>query len=217
MIRHQIAAIIPALNEAKTIGNVVKEVSVFAIPIVVDDGSSDQTILIAKSCGADVVCHQKNEGYEAALVTGFKRAHEIGVSFVITIDADGQHDPKKIPEFYGELLNNGFDVVIGARAQFQRLAEHIFSFFGTLLWGIKDPLCGMKAYRLDHLIELINSKVVSYESVGTKFAIQNSRNGKRIKNISIRTLPRIDTPRFGVGLKANVKILISLCNVLFNG
>ena len=99
MDRCRVALVIPALNEEKTIYEVVKESLKFGLVVVVDDGSVDQTAKFAELGGAVVVSHEKNKGYDSALNSGFIKAESLGCEYIITLDADGQHNPKLIHKF----------------------------------------------------------------------------------------------------------------------
>lgn len=111
-----ITAIIPALNEEISIGSVVLKTKKHVNHvIVVDDGSTDSTAEIAESAGAEVIKHQKNMGKGEALKTGFHRAGQNGTNVIVTIDADGQHDPNEIPKMVAPILFEKFDMVIGSR------------------------------------------------------------------------------------------------------
>ncbi len=92
MDRSRVAIVIPALNESLTIKGVVELASKYGIPIVVDDGSIDDTSNLALIAGGVVVSHEYTRGYDAALNSGFKKASEIGCDLIITLDADGQND-----------------------------------------------------------------------------------------------------------------------------
>lgn len=111
-----ITAIIPALNEEISIGSMVIKTKKFADHvIVVDDGSTDDTAEIARAAGADVIRHSKNKGKGEALKTGFHAACQNGTKIIVTIDADGQHDPSEIPKVVEPILFRKFDMVIGSR------------------------------------------------------------------------------------------------------
>ena len=153
MARSRIAIVIPALNEAQSVAAVVANATAFGTAIVVDDGSNDGTAAVAAAAGADVVRHERNRGYDAALNSGFARAAELDCDVAITMDADGQHNPSLLEQFIAA-IGRGSDVVIGVRDRRQRLAEHVFALVARRLWGIHDPLCGMKAYRLKVYREL---------------------------------------------------------------
>ena len=128
MERSELAILIPALNEAKTISSVVQKVNKFGTPFVIDDGSTDETYYLAKKAGANLIKHKKNLGYDESLNSGFSKALLKGFKYVITFDADDQHDPKSIIDFVNS-LKNGSEVVCGIRNRKQRFAENIFSLF----------------------------------------------------------------------------------------
>lgn len=211
MDRSRVAIIIPALNEAKSIQKVVERVRAHATVVVVDDGSTDDTAAIARRMGAQVVSHQVNRGYDAALNSGFAWAAELGFPILMTMDADGQHDPAAIERFM-ENIDAGADVVIGIRPRCQRVAEYIFSWVSVRKWGIRDPLCGMKAYRMEVYRRL--GHFDSYGSVGTELALSAARFGSRIAQIPISIADRSDPPRFDRRWRANFRILRALWQAL---
>ncbi len=202
----EFAAVIPAFNEAESIAAVVEAVKLYALPIVVDDGSHDETARLAEQAGAVVVSHSRNQGYDGALQTGLFKAIELGCSYAITMDADGQHNPAGLLPFKAELLK-GADLVVGVRDRHQRFSESVFALVGKILWGMTDPLCGMKGYRLTHLKHF--GSFDTYGSIGTEFAIRCARSQLKIHSVFISTQDRIGESRFGFGLKPNYKILRS--------
>jgi len=207
MDRSRVGIVIPAFNESATIAAVVALVGHYGMPIVVDDGSSDATAELAKYNGAVVVAHKRNCGYDDALNSGFIKADEIICEVIITVDADGQHDPSLIQHFIDE-IDAGMDVVVGVRSRKQRLAEHIFALYTNLRFGIKDPLCGMKAYRATVYEAL--GHFDSYSSIGTELTIYAAKKGYRLSQIPFIVRERKDQPRFGRVLVANYKILRAL-------
>ena len=207
MERHQIGIIIPAYNEAATIGSIVHSASQFGVAIVVDDGSSDGTGDLAREAGAHVVRHDANRGYDQTLNSGFFYADKSDYEYVVTMDADGQHDPQILDKFV-DALNNGADVVVGIRDYLQRFAEHVFSWVGSVKWRMRDPLCGMKAYRMGVFREL--GHFDSYGSIGTELAIYAAKSGKKIAQLEVKTSPRNDASRFGRRFSANQKIFRAL-------
>ena len=203
MDRSRVGIVIPALNEAATIGNVVEKCIEYGIPIVVDDGSSDRTCEVSRQEGAVVVSHGVNRGYDAALNSGFIKASELQCEFVITIDADGQHDPELLGKIVA-LLEQEADIVIGNRDRRQRFAEHCFGLFTKALYGVSDPLCGLKGYRMKVYDAL--GHFDSYNSIGTELALFTVRSGYRLQQIQIIVHERHGSPRFGRKLYANYKI-----------
>ncbi|MBS0660045.1 MAG: glycosyltransferase family 2 protein [Verrucomicrobia bacterium] len=207
MERSELAIVIPAFNEAGTIEEVVRQVSPSGAVIVVDDGSSDSTAERAAAGGAIVVRHPVNRGYDAALNTGFAEADARRIDFALTFDADGQHDAGLVRAFH-QSLTSGADLVLGVRPSTARLGEAIFALVGRALWGMRDPMCGMKAYRMSVYRSL--GCFDSYGSVGTQLALHAIRTGGRVVEIDVPIAPRKDAPRFGRILRANWKILRAL-------
>ena len=114
--RPLIVAAIPAFNVEKTIARLVLEAQKFVdVVLVCDDGSEDMTAEIAERLGADVIRHEKNLGYGAAIKTLFMMARELNADVLVTLDGDGQHDPREIPRLIEPVLENKADIVLGSR------------------------------------------------------------------------------------------------------
>ena len=213
MSRLKITAVIPAFNEQETISKVIEGVKEYADEvIVVDDGSGDDTARIARSCGAVVISHDRNQGYDKSLDDGFAMAAERGADVVFTFDADGEHDPSQIELIIGPILAGCADVVVGRRPVRRRLAEHLFSFVGKLKAGVKDPLCGLKAYHIDVYKDVGHFDKVG--SIGTELLFRAKKKGYRILQKDISLSNRADESRFGMGLKANWKIFKAILKVM---
>ena len=201
MKRSDLAILIPAFNESKTICSVIKKVEEYGIPIVIDDGSSDDTFVLAKNAGAIVIKHEINLGYDKTLNNGFIIALRNKFKYAITFDADDQHDHKIISSFIN-LLDKGNSVVCGVRQKKQRISEVLFSIYTNLRWGIKDPLCGMKGYSLNLYEDL--GYFDSYNSVGTELLLFALKKNYKFNQVSISTKSREDLPRFGSSIKGNI-------------
>jgi len=206
MVRFSTAVIIPAWNESGSISHVIGQISENYQIIVVDDGSDDGTGELARLGGAEVVVHAHNRGYDAAIESGFRRAVEMNMQFIITLDADGQHDPNLIADIVAELLA-GASVVVGRRPQKQRISEMIFGLVTGGLMGIHDPLCGMKGYRQEIFQEV--GHFDCYDSVGTELMIYAAATKRIVTEIKVPISDRSDKPRFGATFGANKKILLA--------
>lgn len=120
-MKDRLAIIIPAFNEGGVMGSTIKEIRGIEKKlkakldiIVVDDGSEDNTKVVADRLADVSISHIKNCGLGAALATGIEYARRKKYSYLITYDADGQHTPGDLETMYKE-LNKGYDVVIGSR------------------------------------------------------------------------------------------------------
>lgn len=154
---------IPAHNEAATITDVVRSVKSRADGvIVIDDGSTDDTAALAESAGAEVVKHERNAGYGAAIKTAFRVAADRPVEHLIVLDGDAQHDPADIPRLVEPLRNGEANIVIGSRLVegsnsdvplYRRFGIQLISVLMNLSTGnlrpsrfIKDTQSGFRAY-----------------------------------------------------------------------
>lgn len=163
---HKILVCIPAYNEEERISAVIAQAARYLPVLVVDDGSIDETAAVAQAAGAVVLPQQPNQGKGAALLAGFKYALENGYGAVITLDADGQHDPDEIPLFISEFEHGG-DLVIGQR-DFSKMPfpRNYSNTIGTWLFswalGTQCP-DNQSGYRL-HSRRMIEAALSSTES-----------------------------------------------------
>lgn len=115
-LRGRTAIVIAAYNEGAAIGPVVESVrSCAGWIIVVDDGSRDDTLEVARNAGAHVIRHPINLGQGAALQTGIDYAVQLGAAFIVTFDADGQHSAAEVMPMVQHLVNSELDIVLGSR------------------------------------------------------------------------------------------------------
>lgn len=112
----RILAVVPAFNEAASVGGVVREILARgdADVVVINDGSTDETSDVARASGARVVDLPYNLGIGAAVQCGFQFAREHGYRVAVQVDGDGQHDPGEIDRLLGA-LPEGADLVLGSR------------------------------------------------------------------------------------------------------
>ncbi|MRR31003.1 glycosyltransferase family 2 protein, partial [bacterium] len=111
----KVLALIPAYNEGERVLSVVRGAQAYLPVLVVDDGSTDLTAQFARQAGAEVIQQQPNQGKGTALIAGFSVGLERGYQAVITLDADGQHDPAEIPAFLAAYREQQSDLIIGKR------------------------------------------------------------------------------------------------------
>jgi hypothetical protein len=207
----RIAILIPAFNEEKTIASVILGTLRFGDVFVSDDGSTDKTAEIAERSGATVLSRMENQGYDSALNFGYQSLRNKGYFGIVTIDADGQHDPNDV-ELLVEGLLQGFEVIVGIRPQKARVMESVFGLITRSFWGVKDPLCGMKAYN----VKVLNDKefLGAYNSVGTEILMFSLVSGLKVGSIPISGGNRYGHSRFAGRLRANVLIGMALLMAL---
>lgn len=184
-----ISVVIPAYNEERTVGNVVSgtisTMESLRMPyelIVVDDGSNDNTRRIASRYKATVLSNGKNRGKGYALRKGFQCAQG---DIIVTIDSDGTHKPKEIPDLIQPLFN-GVDIVVGSRflghvnnstSRLNRLGNFLFNVSIMILTGkrITDSQTGFRAFKKEFL-QRFNLESVGYE-IETEITVKGLKNG----------------------------------------
>lgn len=132
----KILVVIPAYNEAERLGAVAAAAALYLPVLVVDDGSRDETARVGREAGAEVLEQKPNQGKGAALRAGFGCALAQGCDAVITLDADGQHDPTEIPLFLQAHQETRADLIIGRR-DFTRMpwVRRLSNTLGTRLFS----------------------------------------------------------------------------------
>jgi glycosyltransferase involved in cell wall biosynthesis len=160
-----LAVVIPAKDEAATIGELLDRVASVRVPgyalrpVVVDDGSTDRTAKIGHERGALVVRHPVNKGLGAAVRTGLRAAVEAGADAVAYLDADLEYYPEDIPRLVEPILDGRADYVLGSRFSgedcgvrgmklYRRIGNRAFTLMLVLLTGhrITDGQTGMRAF-----------------------------------------------------------------------
>ena len=162
---------IPAFNEAESLPAVLAEIpaeiaGLSTHVLVIDDGSRDGTADVARSLGAHVVSHPVNSGQGAALQTGYLVAERLGVEVVVTLDADGQHDPAQMARLVEPIVRDEADFVVGSRRMDEGASESdsrardagitVYTRLINLIGGteVSDIANGYRAIRASRLAEI---------------------------------------------------------------
>ena len=170
----KIFIVIPACNEETVIQDVIREIKKegYENIIIIDDGSQDETFKKAKEIeNTTVLRHKINRGKGAATKTGIEAAKLLGADIIVTMDGDGQHDPKDIENLLKPIVEKDFDVVLGTRLKnpegmplHKRLHNHIANIITWYLFGlwVTDSQSGFRAYSRK-AADLINTKADRYD------------------------------------------------------
>lgn len=162
----RILAIVPAFNEEENILSTINKIKE-AIDIdilIINDGSADNTSMIARLAKVNVLDLPCNLGIGGAVQTGYKYASRNNYDIAIQIDGDGQHNPQFIPSLLGPIIDNGYDMVIGSRfinkegfqsTLMRRIGIKYFYHLIKLITGLKitDPTSGFRC---------CNNKAIKY-------------------------------------------------------
>ncbi len=169
----RLVVMLPALNEEASIEAVLRRIPRQVegvgevLILVVDDGSTDRTVELARKAGAVVVSHPRNQGVGAAFATGIEQALRMGADVIVNMDADGQFQPEDIPTLINPVLREGFGLATCSRfADPQNIPEMP----RVKLWGnrmmcrlvnaitrttnFSDVSCGFRAYSRDTALRL---------------------------------------------------------------
>jgi glycosyltransferase involved in cell wall biosynthesis len=193
------AVIIPAYSAAGTLNLLLARLLAFAPKhdiIVIDDGSSDGTAEAAKLSGVEFIIHPYNKGKGAALRSGFELALRKGYEAVITIDADGQHDPAFIPNFIDLIDTGHWDIIVGSRKNdfgkmsFARyLSNSITTTVVSILAGqrIQDSQSGYRIIRAS-VLKSVKLDTTRYQ-MESELLIKAGRQGFKIGHLDITNIP----------------------------
>ena len=188
----KICAIMPAYNEELTIGTMVILTKKYADKIIViDDGSDDRTSELARAAGAEIITHSVNKGKGVALKTGFEAAKNCDI--IVTIDADGQHDPREIPQLVKPIIDGEADVVNGSRYLerirhtpfYRRIGQKILDFVTNIDSNVKftDTQSGFRAFNAN-IITAFKFSEIGF-AVESEMLQDASNAGLKVKEVPI--------------------------------
>ena len=197
----KVAVLLPAYNEEVSIASMVLLSLQYADEvIVIDDGSSDRTSEVSRLAGATVLSHTTNKGKGAALKTGFKYAQDYDI--IVTIDADGQHNPSEIPDVIKPIMEDRADIVNGSRyiagkdtttPTYRRVGQTVLDNATYLASGVKltDTQSGFRAFS-SKSIEYFNFDPNGF-GIESDMLIEASVNKLRIVEVEITVRYDVNT------------------------
>ena len=218
--KRRVLIIIPAYNEEHTIGKVLYELTAVANKLgrdnidlkilVIDDGSTDRTVEIAKKYNVLIVSHLRNMGPGVAVRTGFLYAIKNNFDFIVRVDADGQHPPNEIPKILKPVLDGEADVVIGSRFLhktsykmpfIKKLGIKIYSLVVLALTKKKiiDLTSGFRAFNLKAVKTIVHSYPPDFPAL--KSTLTLIKSGLRVIEVPIKMNPRFKGRSYISGIK----------------
>ncbi len=185
MAEPRVSVVMPAYNEAMSIDGVITDCKAFCDEIiVVDDGSTDDTTEIAKESGAVVIRNEKNLGVTKAVQRGLNAAQG---DIIVTMDADGQHDPSDIPRLIEPIIDGEGDVVLGVRDEIPDRSERVINALANLGVECSDTGTGFRAIRANVAERM---KLHGTCLCGT-FVLEAHKRGARIVEVPIKAKTRM--------------------------
>jgi glycosyltransferase involved in cell wall biosynthesis len=220
--KKKIFIVVPAFNEGSVISGVIDEInsSGYENIIVVDDGGSDDTFQKAKEKNVVALRHKINRGKGAAAKTGIEAAKLLGASVIVTMDADGQHDPADVRLLIEPILSGDFDVVMGTRLAnpegmpyYKIAANKIGNFFTWYVYGlwVTDSQSGFRAYSREAAHQ-INTHTDRYE-YDSEVVYEIRKNRLKYKEVPIKvrytdySMRKVQKQGFVNGLKTLYKMV----------
>jgi len=222
--RPSICAVIPAFNAEASIGEVIDKTREHISRIIlVNDGSTDRTEQVARSRDVEVISLPCNRGKGYALRQGFNLALNNGCSAIVTLDADGQHDPGDIPHFLQAHERDREAILIGSRmAQADRFPRHRYysnrsaAYFISKALGqyLEDTQCGFRLYPARSLrsIQLTTSRF----QTETEVLLRAARRGIRLGTVPVKNIYNLN----GTAPRSNFRPVVDtfyICLVVLQG
>ncbi len=196
MERKTVWAVIPAYNAESSVGKVIERTKKYVSRVVVvNDGSTDRTEDVARSLAAEVVSLPFNQGKGFALRQGFGRALSNGCKAILTLDADGQHDPADIPSFLDAHERDTQAILIGTRmAQAERFPTQRYysnrtaAYFISKALGqyLEDTQCGFRLYPAGTLRSI--PLTTSHFQTETEVLLRAVRRGIPLNSVPVKNI-----------------------------
>ena len=205
--------IIPAHNEEQNVGQTICEIRRDFPQVgicVVDDASEDDTVKISLEHDVVVLPLPTNLGYSSAIQTGLRYALQENCRYAITLDADGQHDPRFISQLLSQLTLTGCDIVIGSRWKMRNSCN--MSLVRTIgIWGLSkivrlitaqeltDTSSGFQAYSRSGMLALSSSQLPVLNP-DADVVVSLARQGVVFSEVPVRMRPRMKGKGMNDGL-----------------
>ncbi len=216
--------VLPAYNEAENIRDVIRAIKALKLDVlVVDDGSEDETYLVAAKEQAYLIRHPRRTGKGASLKDGIDYAIRNGYNTIITMDADGQHDASDIPAFLNKVNETGSSVVVGNRMDnpigmpvIRILTNKFLSAIisGICKQKIPDTQCGYRLFKKEALDKL-QIEAQKFE-VDSEVLIKIAQRGEKIESVPIKSIYADEVSKIRP-IRDSFRFILFLFKIWFKG
>jgi glycosyltransferase involved in cell wall biosynthesis len=233
MAKHKVVVVMPAYNAAKTLHMTYAELphDVVDLVILVDDGSSDETIRIARELGLELFVHNRNYGYGANQKTCYREALRAGADIIVMVHPDYQYDPTLLPQVIAPLERGEADVVLGSRLLggdpmqqgmpwWKYVSNRFLTWCENKVFGLKlaEYHTGYRAYRRE-ILEAVNIDMNSDNFIfDQEIMAQFVEVGARVAEVPVPTryFPQASSASFVQSSIYGLSILVLLARYLFH-
>ncbi len=209
-----LAIIIPCRNEGVSILNILRRLKKNYI-ILINDASTNNTLKkIIKSKKLNIITNSKKIGYEGSIIKGIKiikKKYNSNIKYILTMDADGDHNPYYVRKIYNKIKKLNCDLIIGNRTKKNRKSEELISNLFMKKYNLKDPLSGFKIYKKKKLYKVVSECTKKYFLVD--LCILFLKHHFKIVNMSINT-KKNSSRRPRVNQKTVNKKILSIKNLI---
>ena len=224
-------AAIPTYNEAQTIGRIVADTREFVEQVlVVDDGSTDETVRAAREAGATVVEHASNRGYGSALQTAFREAKSRDAARLVVLDGDGQHDPADVPTLVRTQRETGAEIVVGSRfvegaacnaPLYRLIGLQVVNTLTNLSTGvvrrdawISDTQSGYRLYDRPAIESLADEAIGESMSASTDILYHAHRNGYAVEETGVTVRYDVQNPSSHNPALHGLSLVVNILNTV---
>lgn len=234
MTRHpKVVVVMPAYNAGRTLHMTYEELPKehYALAILVDDGSTDATLEVARDLGLEIFLHNRNYGYGANQKTCYTEALKAGADIIVMLHPDYQYDPRLLPDLVAPIMQGQADIVLGSRLKqgsaikqgmpwWKYVANRFLTWLENRVFGLKlsEFHTGYRAFRRE-VLETVNFTMNSDRFVfDQEILAQATREGFRIAEVSVpvRYFPEASTASFSQSVTYGLQILLLLSRFLLH-
>tara|TARA_Y200000002_G_scaffold370410_1_gene365858 strand:- start:573 stop:1214 length:642 start_codon:yes stop_codon:yes gene_type:complete len=205
-----LGVIIPSKNEFGSLRKIVKKLQKKKVKfIIINDGSTDNTDEYLVKNKINHIKNRVSVGYTKSILKGILYFKSKNIKYILTMDADGEHDINYLKKFKEKLKKNNYDLIVANRYHKNRISEKIISFFTKKRFNIEDPLSGFKLYKLKTILK--NFKYIKNNNFFVDYMAFLLKKNYQVVNINYKNSKLINRKsRIGNKFIINFRIMSML-------